>query len=563
MTAPGPIASWRNICKVRFQLRVEEFDDIPPELDSLEPGSGTESFGLAQEHQEGAGFLSVGYDIIPFSVSVDRNSYRLADEARVSIPFSKMPFNPDLIRAATVQIFGGPIDALTWAQAMDGPGASGLILPDTNQRGESHELFRGFVDDWQSSITPDGDNTVDITARDITSIFVDADLPANSLKGVDKATRIDEVIRILIYGDGLPESKSRVPGLRGARGTVVVSDIDGDLPKLSEIRPPSWFTSSGTVATSGKRKQKNAKKESYWDMITDLCVSSGFICFIRPGQKPQTLPDGRLVVPGAEIVITNPRTYYAKSINFGDQRVPPATVRQFWQGLNVDSLSVRRNYSGNALPSTIEVRTFDVSTGVQFKSRFPIKSKNNRPSTSGKGDREEIKVFVIEAPGGDKIQETLDAVAVSIYEQLARGEIEVQISTVAPAALPWNISGGAAEDADENSGLGIGGDPDMFRLKAGDPIFVGVDRANIEEGRVSQHTLFSTLASDAKVDSMVRAGIREDVARKIANAADSQWVQHEFRLQKLNLSYDNDEGWNFELNAINYLDVRNAVQNGE
>lgn len=563
MTDPGSIARWRPLCKVRIQLRPETFDDQPPDPGpSVDPGSGNESFGLGQEHVVGGGRSSLGYDIVPLTASVELNSYRLADTCRVTIRREAMPFDPRLIRAATIQVFGGAMDSLTWARAMDGPDAPGLLLPDANERGDSNEIFRGFIDDWELNMTTD----VMLTGRDFTSVFIDAELPQNALRGVSKNTRLDDAIKILLFGDGLPAGRSRVSGLKGATGTVVVNDTGAQLPRLRDIKPPSWFSSRGQVAKGRRQGKRGTQKISYWDIISDLCVAAGFICFIRPSKLVVTTASGRRISPNAEIAISNPRTYYKQSTHYGDEIVAPSDVRQFWYGINIeeDGLTVRRNFAGKSIPSTIEVRAFDPGTGTEHSARFPPRKKTNRPAVSGRGDREEVKVFVLQAQGGGRILETLDRAAQSIYEQLGRGEIEVSIKTTALATLPWNLNPQVVIDRPQSGIASPYTDPDMLRLRAGDPIFVGVDRADLgdDTGKVSSHTAFSAAAPATKIESMVRAGVRRDLATEIANASASQWIQSEFRTQRVGLSFSNDAGWNFEISAINYLDIRNATQRG-
>lgn len=559
MTTPGALADWKSLSKVRFQIRVEDFADDEPGSDEVIPGTGSESFGLGQEHQTGGQFKSVGFDIVPESVTIERNSYRRANEAKVTILRSRLPINPQVIRAATIQIFGGVMDPVSWSEAMQ-TDSFGVMLPDARIDGESQEVFAGFVDDWSETIS-DRD-TIEVSARDLTQFFVDPELPQNALRDIPKTTKLDDVIRLMLFGDGLPEGTSRRPGLPGVRGVVVTNETGSDLPKLSQIKPPNWFNSKKTVAKARKRAKKNVQKMSYWDMMTDLAVSAGFIIYVRAGTKPIVLPSGKVVPPSPEVVINNPRTYYGKSASFGDQIVSEATIRQFIVGVNVSELQTRRNYAGTALPSVVEVRSFDSATGKEFSARFPAKKKANRPSVSGKGDREEAQVFIIRSAGGDQIQETLDAVARSIYEQLGRGEIEVTCETpwvqamphiVNPQEFPQPASGGLVPPEL---------DADMFRLQSGDPVAIIVDKADFDTGRVSQVTLLNAASPSAQEETMIRAGMRQDLAAQIAEANTSQWIQKEFRLQQLGMEWAKDRGWRFKITAINYLDVRNATENG-
>ena len=558
MTIP---AVWYPLAKVRFQLRVEDFaDDAPVPVPAVQPDSGSEAFGLAQEHVQVPGvFKSVGYDIVPFSVALERNSYRKADECRITIPLARMPFDCRVIRSATVQVFGGVVDPITWARAFDGDDAPGLMLPDATQAGDSNELFRGFVDDWEISIGTN--DMLEVTARDLTSFFTDAELPQNALKDIPATTKLDDVIRLLVFGDGLPDAASRRKGLPGVKGLVIINETDGDLPRLSEIKPPNWFDSKKTTKKGRKRTTNDGQKMSYWDMITDLCVAAGFIVYVRPGARGgQTGPGVKALPSAAELVISDPRTYYAQSTTSGAEIVSESDVRQFRYGLNAANVKMRRKFEGVKTP-TIEVRSWDEKAGEALTGRFPIKLKNNKPAPSGQGDREEVQVFILRDASGPGAQDMLNRAARSIYEQLSRGEFELQFTTKALAALPRN------NNPTDNPPLGEivpeVADADMFRLLAGDPILFDTDRANDEAGQVSSFTLINGLPQQAQVTAMTAAGIRPDLARQVAVANASQYVQREFRLQRLLMNWDKGNGWTFDVRAINFLDIRHAVDNGE
>lgn len=618
MTAIGPIARWKPGCKIRLQIRVENFkDDVPVEtnvvvdldegefdefgnfidpdnptvdldegqfdifgnfIDSDNPvvdldggdfdafgkavvaGTGSESFGLAQEHLSDQSFKSIGFDIVPYTVTVERNSYRKADECKITFPLRLLPFDPRLIRSATVQVFGGVIDPTTWSDAMESQDQA-ILLDDTQRDGSTNEIFRGFVDDWEMDLSER--DTISITARDLTQFFIDAELPKNSLRNIPKATTLDETLRLLIFGDGLSTENTKRPGLAGVRGIVVTNETGGTLPKLDQIKPPNWFDSKGTVKKGRKRGKRNVQKMTYWDMMTDLCVSSGFICYVRPGIKPIVDSTGRAVPVSAEVVISNPRTYYSKSVNAGDLIVDQKTVRTFYHGINTNNVTIKRNYTGTTIPSVIEVRTFDTATGKEFSSRFPKKKKNNRPSVSGTGDREEVQVFILRSSGGDMIQQMLDGAARSIYEQLARGEVELTIRTKVLSALPYNINPQEVPQNPNGSEIPPSMDADMLRIVAGEPILLSIDKADIDEGKVSQHMVFSNSTSARKRESMIRDGIRPDVAEQIALAYESQFIQSEFRSQKISMTFDFKTGWEFEVSLVNFIDIRNSAEAGD
>lgn len=519
-----------------------------------------QAFGLGVAHQRGEGsddFESAGYDIVPYACNVERNSYRKADECRITIPLTKMPFDPRVIRSATVQVFGGALDPLEYRAKFDASKA--VTLPDLGPDGESNQIFSGFVDDWEVEY---GDHDVlQVTARDPTSILVDAEIPKNALNGIPKSARLDEVIRRIIDGNPSRKAGAQPTGLVAARGLkVVVELLDGEkMPTLADIKPPNWFDSKKTVKKGKKRSPNDAQKMSYWDMITDLCVAAGFICFLRlptltnaSGQA-----DGRGGAACPELVISDPRTYYKNSVKFGGELVAPDTVRKFIYGINVDSLKLRRKFGGVKTP-TIELRSWDTRKGKNLVGRFPRRVVNNKPATSGKGDREEVQVHLLRDIVGPRAQERLDKAAASIYEQLARGEFEVHIKTKALAALPRNVDPQDIIITSTTTPPNI--DADMFRMLSGDPILVGIDRANIDKDQVTEATTFNETLGPSRSEAMQKVGIRRDVADSVATAMANDLIQQEFRVQKNIMTWSHTSGWEFEIHAINFLDIRHAVQ---
>ncbi len=558
-----PRAVWYPACKVRFQIRVEDFADdapVPAALGVAE--SGIESFGKGQVTEPGTrtpagdSFKELGFDIIPYACNIERKSYRDADEVRITIPLSKLPFDPRVIRAATVQVFGGVMEPSYYRDLYDSN--LELLIEDAKASGTSNQLFGGFVDDWEVEL---GDhNVLQVTARDPTSIFVDSELPENALDNLPETVNIAVAIRQIISGSESGKHK----GLEAAKGIRIVVETSTPLPRLNEIKPPNWFNSNRTVKKGKKRSPNDAQKMSYWDMITDLCVSAAFIVFLRlPNSDDDTtspkLPRGRSLLPAPEIVISDPRTYYKESTNYGDKKVSTDEVRTFLYGVNLDQLKLRRKYGGVKVP-TIECRSFNVCNGQPLIGRFPRRTVNNKPAVSGKGEGEEIQVHFMREIVGPNAQKRLDDAAASIYQQLSRGEFELQMKTKTLAALPRNLNPDAVSRRTTTQAQNM--DADMFQMDAGQPVIVGVDRALPEADRMSDPTAFEDTLGPARVSQILKAtpSIPNELATNIADAMASSYIQKEFRVSKLTMTWAHDRGWEFEIHAINYLDVRHAVQ---
>lgn len=554
-------------CKVRIQLLLDTYAPTPPVPSSGAPGPiGAESFGPGSK---APGFAAITQDIVPYNCSINLNSYRKADEAQVSLPYSRLPVDPRIVRAATVQIFGGVYSSLDFANANGPVNAPGLLIPDAPgpdvapqiafEGAPTNEIFRGFVDDWEVEVNQESD-TLSFSARDLTAGLIDAEVPANALRDIPSLLPLDQVIQLLVTGDGIPEiNASRRFGVPGYRGLVVVNEViaDGDptgaailpLPTLAEIRPPTYLDSKGTAKKGRKNSPGGSQRISYWDLITDLVVSAGFVCFIRPGQIPVQIPGFGLSLPAAELVITNPRTYYAKSSTAGQVYQAPPLVRRFIVGQNVQRARVKRDLKGITVP-TIEVRSYDTVTGQQLVARFPPLPKNNVPAVSGIGDREEVKTFILDEIGGPTAILQLQSIAQSIYEQLGRGDIHLEIESKHLSSLLPNLDRGIIAD--------------MFVARPGEPCLFQTAPVNIEAGQTNSFLRFQGFGVNVadRAQILISAGVDPDFATGVAAALQNAYLQREFRIQEINWDWNYDSGWGYSVRAINYIDVRDSLQAG-
>ena len=554
-------------CKIRLQIRFEDYLDLPP-VAVIPTVPGAEAFGLGAEHAFGTGtFLSTGIDIIPLSCTVERNSYRKADQARFEISFAQLPMDPRIIRAMTVQVFGGTFTPTEFAAAVGPVGAPGFMLPDAypldrSTAGQSTEIFRGFADKVDLGSTGDR-SVIEVEARDLTSILLDNELKENAVKDIPGDVPLDVLIQQILFGDGIPDSPRR-NGLPGARGLVIVNETGGPLPAVSDFKGPQWLDSKRSAKKGRKNPLGSSHKISYWDLITDLCISAGFICFIRTPTKTANIPGMGAVLPASELVISRPRTYYADD--------PTARIRKFIHGLNTTDVKISKKFGGVTVP-VVEVRSFDVVSGKQLRGRWPpvpesvIKTKNNKPSVSGLGDNQEVKVFVLDEinfgqgiPAGASVGEALVSsltapfsttqflkeAARSIYEQLARGEQSVSVKTK-------NLAG-----FEEFFDDGI--EADLFLLQAGETVMVEIATAVTEDGQVSALRRFASASVDERIAIFMACGFPPSSAAVAAAASVSPKLQKEFRTQAVVFTWNADQGWEVQIDAINFLDVRDNVK---
>ena len=96
-------------CWVLLRIRFEDYEAVPPpQFTPPIPDTDPVDYG----------FQLIEKEIVPITCNVTLNSYRNADEARVTLPMGQLPIDPRTIRAATIQIFMGSVKPETWAENM-------------------------------------------------------------------------------------------------------------------------------------------------------------------------------------------------------------------------------------------------------------------------------------------------------------------------------------------------------------------------------------------------------------------------------------------------------------
>lgn len=534
----GPWVFWPS-CKVRLFLRFEDFLPQTPSAIRIAPPNPI----LGPEIYLPAPSTIVTQDIIPYDLSYELNSYRDADTVRFTIPGKALPLDPRTIRAGTIQVFAGTITAEDFAQAV-GPTGIRTVVADFDGNGQPTEVFRGVLD--EATLTLDGNDTFSGSARDSTSVLIDAEITENVLNNLNPDLPIDLAIQTFLIGDGLPVGASIVPGLPGAAGLQVVNETGLPvLPTLRAVLGEHAFDSLKKLKKN--RPGRGAKaKISYWDAITDIVVGAGFIVYLRLGP---VLPPaaaagmaGAPLVPSSrppQLVISNPRTFYGSAEN----------VRRFFYGGNVETLEIRRNMTGLITPSC-EVACYSESLGETVKATYPPVPKSNVAHAAGV-DRVEVRRFNLRNVGFDPAKPAFAAIlpeaAASIYEQLGRGEFEVRVKTDV-----LSILGAGSNDPNLEC--------DMFTLVSGDPIIVGINVADVQLGKVSEFMLFDSLTADEQIRVLTTV-LRVDVdfATRFVTALQDARLQKLFRVQNVQVHWNFEMGFEFEVSAINFLDVREAL----
>jgi len=342
---------------------------------------------------------------------------------------------------------------------------------------------------------------------------------------------------------------------------------------------------------------------SIWDLITQACELCGVMPMYRPSLPPFTGSIGgkeTQIDPANCLLITAPEAFldtvsnatqiaggardgFQREFSNGSAGTFRSDVRFMVWGHHVGKMKLSRKM-GKLRPTGVEVRAYNPDADDALRvlsSRYPrhvAKKKHGKFGRAAKkmhekggGKVDTIKVFVLK---GIRDQHALDMAAVSLYHQLTRPEISMQIETddlssyIDPVASQQ--AGVLVENHNDN--------PDILRLCAGTPVHVTVARKSTQEGNlvISSLSDFYDLAGNNIVDILLKQNDRwgafrsdgsmdqtriEETARKIQAAYRAAKLPSVYycRLVRLHFAAE-DESFHASMELTNYMPSNDPSQ---
>lgn len=310
---------------------------------------------LLDDLVDGAG-QAAAYEVIPRSVDVERNNVREADTATIELDYRDLPIDPRGVRSILVAIFMG-----------DTGGPDRELDLDA----DAFRAFIGFVDEPETTLEAGGD-TVRLTARDYTSLFLDQPWSGAS---VDLRGSLSQIVKAIV---------AATPG---------TDDL--------AVSMPTGVDDANLAAVTGRTSwtPKNAKDDT-WSVLSDLCGLLGLIPTIDRDQlriiEPARVADGKAVMVYGE---------------------------------NVERLSYSRRL--NEVKSyQVLVRAWDEQARTAREALYPREAKVIRRKISKKG-----KVTETAAPilpfyvSGSYTEAQLEDIARRAWVDVVRSQIEGELST--------------------------------------------------------------------------------------------------------------------------------------
>lgn len=376
----------------------------------------------------------------------------------------------------------------------DANGAPVVITPT-----KENSVFIGFADEETISFD-DEHRVVRMEGRDYTALLADLKFPASKL---DLSRPLDSLIQGFLVAN------------LTTKDIVVDNRLGEALPSISSFAP--GFTPGATA--------KNPKaNETLWDLFQELASRAALVMYIELDK----------------LVITKPRVLYGRQL-----------TKQFVYGKNVKTLEFKRKLGRK---KGFNIRT----TSLNVKDKITEEAKIPKDATTEWSDeigltQEEITIPQINADGTkgeDKpapyitfsfpnmTKKQLIECGQKIFEEVGRQQIEGTL-TSKEMLVPERI--------DDKT---YSADPfDVLKIRTGTPVEIHIDQGDLKG-------IQSVTSQDEKVKFLKMRGYEPTVAKALAMSLNK--FHPRFYTKAVELTLEEDAGFSFKLDFINFIELDNA-----
>lgn len=351
---------------------------------------------------------AVEWDVIPRSATLERNDVHTADRLTVELDFRSFPFDPRLVRAASVAYYAGCVDAV------------GEPLPVA----EKYLRFLGVVDTPEVSLSESAGTTT-FECRDYTALFMG--VYAKAAMAVPTGRPMNAVLGDLF---------AFLPGEFASRIGLAIQGPDG--------APMDWPTVHG----GGRRNAKLhvEPRDTLWSIIRHVVEDAGLVCFVHLDR----------------LIVSTPRTLGADGALLESAQRPQVSF-----GKNLSDFRIKRTFATQTRP--VVIAQYDPRTATTTRSEWPTNDARARSrggrSSPGRAGRGAPPVVITRRTGGavaaqpsetaeefavtgTRSREELTLLAERIYRQRTQYEVEGAFTTHDPALPTINDAGTATGDFD-------------------------------------------------------------------------------------------------------------------
>lgn len=484
-------------CVVNLNLRFES----KLQIRALQENGAFQTEQLVTQRNTGVFVLNR----VPKKCTVHFQGHTAAATWNMVFDYRELPIDPRTIVASTVEIHLGTVSATDFVLGMAGeyrPGIRRSILQTRDLQGlpiNDNLLVVGPVDTWSVEHGESGAE-VHLEGRDLRGLLLDSPLVSTHDTfdyGPTRVTRrrrrdtilsrlnpkeniIDLVRQILKEHEtlnALPDAeKVRVVGYpeEWPNGEILSPGIGSHIPR--HRRGASGAGSNPGAASSNL---------NFWDIITRYCTLVGAIPrFVGRTLEIRYAPTLYSMISGA-----NERIPFAGRQPRMNADETFRTVRGLVYGRDIDSMKLTRKYSGNNKPKTVRIicvnqSATDRGRGQLMEAVWPPRNAREARREGLAGTNTELRDYIGGSESGEVLnipirgihnQEQLVTIARAYYEQIGRNEMTGEVSMAKLASLG-----------------GTNADPDMLRLRVGDPIELLVDASRLSTSSPIVSTLNRT-----------------------------------------------------------------------
>lgn len=538
---------------VNFQIRFDEGANLivaPKTNAQIAQEGGTkapQTVGPSLLAYTGKDNLSKVIAVVPKAASVEIPGYRVAGTFNLDLEFRDFPIDPRIVRALGVSVHLGAVLGSDWADGIGGKIVSGRRLSVVEPT-DDNVVLTGTADTINVEHSERG-STVKIEGRDLRGIFLDTAVNPEVLKAVDLQQPLDKVVGQLLnelhaLGGNLviETDPTEWPG-----GALPSPYVKGDQTR------PTRDASDKEPKNSGKGDANSLK---YWDLITQWCFLCGAIPYFV-GSKLRLRPvrslydarqlerqfDRRFPTPfsrGYPRDLDPPFVGASESFNY----------RRMVYGRDLQRLRIERKLGGVKVP-VIECYSIDSDNTAKglgnrlVSAQYPAEGEDNARSTDMNPSGEQAKTEVIRIPvPGIKSKARLLEIAKSLHAEVGRQEI-----------------GGSAETQNLASFGGGNEDPDLLKLRPGDPVEFRVDASSLRSvpATINELTNHEGRSFEEEVKEVAqRLGGDENLARVLVATSRDEVNQlvRTFRVNNVKFNWSAEGGIGIAFDFQNFVETR-------
>jgi hypothetical protein len=412
------------------------------------------------------------------------------------------------------------------------------------------------VDHWTDT-HGDGGDWIELQARDYTALIMTAVVaPGSKIPLIGSASvpgvtgpldRLDNIVRTIV---------NRLPYARGMPVRVIGIDPT-QVPRLSKQQITRLEGVSAREANQARSESRDAVREkrvpfegvNYWDIITDICRSCGYVPFVDIDV----------------LKLAPPRTLFdnaGRAVQFGEDQPFEVietdgirNVRRMVYGENVAQLTFSREMGRITAPH-IACVAYDPGArdpAKRFiKEVYPKIPRETKLTPGGMGT---VELKTIGMPPGVVDPNHLAAVAEAVHELMGRNEMTATLTTRDLASFVQN------RDAAVVKVNGSQDDPlvnaDLIDLRAGDALEVLIQPSDLNPEARRFSDLQDVIRNPPEVTAarLQSQGWPQAAIQKLLRL-----LQHglptKFRVRNVRFRFTAQDGMTIEIEAVNFVEVR-------